>query len=490
MNVLVLGATGYVGGRLVPELLAKGHSVRCFARTPEKLATRLWRSEVDVVGGDANDVAALTHACTDMDAVVFLIHAMDGQANFAKREAAIASAVRDATTAAGVARIIYLGGLGDDDKKLSEHLSSRHEVGTILREGSAKVSELRAGVIIGSGSASFEMLRNLVEMLPAMVTPKWVGTRTQPIGIRDVLRYLVGVLELDEDGIFEIGGPDVLTYHDMMRRYAELAGLRRRLILPVPLLTPRLSSLWVGLVTPLPAGIARPLVDSLITEVTVSDDRIRTLLPFPLMNFDDAVRAALQRIQDLDVASTWASAGPAGPAVPSADDPSWAGGKLFVDERRLTTDIPAKDVFATATSIGGRNGYFSSRILWQVRGAIDKAVGGVGLRRGRRHPTELCVGDPIDFWRVEALDPPNLLRLRAEMLLPGTAWLEFHVNELADGRTEVVQRARFAPRGIAGRAYWYAVTPFHGLIFPSMLRHLLTHAKTRHAQLSQTDGRA
>ncbi|MEX2533346.1 MAG: SDR family oxidoreductase [Nitriliruptoraceae bacterium] len=482
MNVLVLGATGYVGGRLVPELLAAGHRVRCFARTPEKLATRPWRSDVDVVAGDANDIAALTDACTDMDAVIFLIHAMDGQANFAQREAAIARAVRDATTATGVKRLVYLGGLGDDDKNLSEHLSSRHVVGTILRESSARVSELRAGVIIGSGSTSFEMLRHLVEMLPAMVTPKWVGTRTQPIGIGDVLRYLVGVLELDADGIFEIGGPDVLTYHDMMRRYAELAGLRRRLILPVPLLTPRLSSLWIGLVTPLPAGIARPLVDSLVTEVTVTDDRIRSLLPFELMNFDDAVRAALQRIQDLDVASTWASAGPAGPAVPAADDPSWAGGKLFVDEQRLTTHASLTDVFATITSIGGRNGYFSSQLLWRLRGTIDKAVGGIGLRRGRRHPTELWVGDPIDFWRVEALDPPHLLRLRAEMLLPGTAWLEFHVKTLANGRTGVIQRARFAPRGIAGRAYWYAVTPFHRFVFPAMLRRLIRHAETRNAK--------
>ena len=479
MNVLVLGATGYVGGRLVPELLANGHTVRCFARTPQKLATRPWRSQVDVYAGDANDVTALTAACDGIDAVVFLIHAMDGQANFSAREAMMAKAARDATTAAKVDRLIYLGGLGDDSTKLSEHLASRHKVGAILREGSARVTELRAGVIIGSGSASFEMLRHLVEMLPAMVTPKWVGTRTQPIGIRDVLHYLVGVLELDEDGIFEIGGPDVLTYHDMMRRYAELAGLRRRLILPVPLLTPRLSSLWVGLVTPLPTGIARPLVASLVTEVTVSDDRIRTLLPFELMRFDDAVRAALQRIQDLDVASTWASAGPAGPAVPNADDPLWAGGKLFVDERRLTTTVPVDDVFATVMSIGGRNGYFSSRGLWRVRGAIDKAIGGIGLRRGRRHPTELCVGDPIDFWRVEALEPPRLLRLRAEMLLPGTAWLEFHVTPTADGRTLVVQRARFAPRGVAGRAYWYAVTPFHRFVFPSMLRRLVDRAGTQ-----------
>ncbi len=480
MNVLVLGATGYVGGRLIPELLAHRHQVRCFARTPQKLATRPWRSNVEVFAGDANDVDALTAACQDIDAVVFLIHAMDGQANFAAREAAIARAVRDATTAAGVERLIYLGGLGDDDTDLSEHLMSRHEVGTILREGSARVIELRAGVIIGSGSASFEMLRHLVEMLPAMVTPKWVGTRTQPIGIRDVLRYLVGVLDITEDGIFEIGGPDVLTYRDMMRRYAELAGLRRRLILPVPLLTPRLSSLWVGLVTPLPTGIARPLVDSLVTEVTVSNDRIRTLVPFELMRFDDAVNAALQRIQDLDVASTWASAGPAGPAVPSADDPSWAGGKLYVDERQLVTDLPAEAVFATVTSIGGRNGYFSSQLLWRVRGAIDKAIGGIGLRRGRRHPTELSVGDPIDFWRVEALEPPRLLRLRAEMLLPGTAWLEFHLEETPSGQTAVTQRARFAPRGVAGRAYWYAVTPFHGLIFPSMLKHLLAHAEKTH----------
>lgn len=476
MNVLVLGATGYVGGRLVPELLAHGHTVRCLARTPQKLATRQWRGDAEVVAGDINDVDVLTAACSDIDVVVFLVHAMDGQGDFAAREQALARAVRDATTAAGVKRIVYLGGLGDDRADLSEHLSSRHAVGEVLREGTAEVTELRAGVIIGSGSASFEMLRHLVEMLPAMVTPKWVGTRTQPIGIRDVLRYLVGVIDLDETGIFEIGGPDVLTYHDMMRRYAELAGLRRRLILPVPLLTPRLSSLWVGLVTPLPAGIARPLVDSLVTEVVVHDDRIRTVLPFDLMTFDEAVTAALQRIQDLDVASTWASAGPYGPAVPSADDPSWAGGKLYVDERVVDTDLPIDHVFATVTSIGGKNGYFSSRILWRIRGAMDKAVGGIGLRRGRRHPTELCVGDPIDFWRVEALDPPTLLRLRAEMLLPGNAWLEFHLSPLPSGGTRVLQRARYAPRGLAGRAYWYAVAPFHGFVFPTMIRRLTAHA--------------
>lgn len=480
MNVLVLGATGYVGGRLVPELLARGHTVRLFVRTPQKLASRAWRDTVKVVAGDANDVAALTRACTGIDAVVFLIHAMDGKPAFAAREAAIARAVRDATTAAGVPRLVYLGGLGADDASLSEHLASRHNVGRILAESSARVCELRAGVIIGSGSASFEMLRYLVEMLPAMVTPKWVDTRTQPIAIRDVLRYLVGVLDTDAEGVFEIGGPDVLTYLEMMRRYAEIAGLRRRLILPVPLLTPRLSSLWVGLVTPLPAGIARPLVDSLITEVTLSDTRIRSLVPFDLMPFDAAVSAALQRIQDLDVVSTWASASPAGPAVPSADDPTWAGGTLFVDERRATTHVPAAALFATVTAIGGSTGYFSSRLLWRLRGALDKAVGGIGLRRGRRHPSELCVGDPVDFWRVEALTEPSLLRLRAEMRLPGTAWLEFHVSTTDDGRTELIQRARFAPRGLFGRLYWYVVTPFHRFVFPTMIRRLIAHAEEHH----------
>jgi len=336
MHVLVLGATGYVGGRLVPELLAAGHRVRCAVRTPAKLAARPWREEVEVVRGDATAPADMAAACAGVDAVLFLVHAMDGAPDFEAREAAAAATVRDAAAGAGVGLIVYLGGLGDEADALSAHLRSRHRVGRVLAEGPVPVTELRAGVVIGSGSVSFEMLRHLTEVLPVMTTPRWVDTRTQPIAVRDVLRYLVGVLATPAAAgrVLEIGGPDVLTYREMMHRYAAVAGLRRRIIIPVPVLTPRLSSLWVGLVTPLPTGTARPLVDSLVNEVVVRDDAAQRLVPFALTSFDDAVRLALRRIQDLDVATTWASAGGGDrvpfdvAATPDPQDPAWAGGTL------------------------------------------------------------------------------------------------------------------------------------------------------------------
>ncbi|MEX0592946.1 MAG: SDR family oxidoreductase [Nitriliruptoraceae bacterium] len=492
MHVLVLGATGYVGGRLIPALLGAGHRVRCLARTPAKLDARPWRSDVEVVAGDAADLDDVVSACRDVDAVMFLIHAMDGRPGFAERERQFASIVRDAAATTGVSRIVYLGGLGDEADALSPHLASRQEVGRVLAEGPVPVTELRAGVVIGSGSASFEMLRSLVEVLPAMVTPRWVGTRAQPIAIRDVLRYLVGVLEVDETigRVFEIGGPDVVTYREMMRRYARVAGLRPRLIVPVPVLTPRLSSLWVGLVTPLPAGLARPLVDSLVNEVVVRDDAITHLVPFAPLAFDEALHLALQRVQDLQVESTWASAGGHDPAGPQPDDPEWSGGRIFSDVRTVSSTATPDQLFATLSAIGGVQGYFSSRFLWGVRGALDKAVGGIGLRRGRRHPTELAVGDPVDFWRVEALEAPRLLRLRAEMKIPGEAWLEFRVRsapEVVDNESEptvqvrsvLEQHARFHPRGLWGRAYWYVVAPFHRFVFPGMARRLVDTAERR-----------
>ncbi|MEX0869403.1 MAG: SDR family oxidoreductase [Nitriliruptoraceae bacterium] len=478
MRVLVLGATGYVGGRLVPELLDAGHAVRCLARNPAKLDGRAWRPRVEVVAGDVDDAASIRAACVGMDAVVFLIHAMDGRGDFERREQRFAVNVRDAAAAEHVGRIVYLGGLGDDSAELSAHLRSRQATGRILAAGPVPVTELRAGVVIGSGSASFEMLRNLVEVLPAMVTPKWVNTRTQPIAIGDVLRYLVGVLSTPETTgrIFEIGGPDIVTYRQMMDRYADAAGLRRRLIIPVPVLSPRLSSLWVGLVTPLPAGVARPLVGSLVNEVVVRDDAIRALIPFAPTPFDDALRLALRRVRDLEVSSTWASAGGAGSASPDPQDPDWAGGTVRNDVRTVVSRATPEAVFAVIRSIGGARGYFSSRLLWGIRGAIDTLVGGIGLRRGRRHPTQLAVGDAVDFWRVETLDEPVLLRLRAEFKLPGDAWLEFRIRPHPDG-AELEQRARFHPRGLWGRVYWLAVTPFHGVIFATMARRIAREAE-------------
>ncbi|MEX2550418.1 MAG: SDR family oxidoreductase [Nitriliruptoraceae bacterium] len=490
MRVLVTGATGYIGGRLVPPLLARGHTVRCGVRSPAKLDDRTWRPDVEVVRLDVLEPDTLAAACTDVDVVYHLVHSMDGETGFAERDRLAAANVRDAAAAAGAQRIVYLGGLGrEDDLQLSDHLRSRHEVGRILASGLVPVTELRAAIIIGSGSASFEMLRHLVEVLPLMTTPKWVSTRCQPVAVRDVLEALCSVIEVPETAgaRYEIGGPDVLTYAELMQTYAEVAGLRRRIILPVPVLSPQLSSLWIGLVTPLPTGLARPLVDSLVNEVVVRDDAFQQVLPRPMMGVAESLRLALSRIQDLDVATTWASAGGRGaerstgsnghPEDPLPEDPSWSGGTVYTDRRVVRSDASSEALFAAVTAIGGVRGYHSARLLWELRGLLDKLVGGIGLRRGRRHPTHLAVGEVVDFWRVEAFERPDLLRLRAEMKLPGEAWLEFRIR--SDGAGSILdQRARFHPRGLWGRLYWMALVPFHGLIFPRMARELARDAET------------
>jgi hypothetical protein len=387
-----------------------------------------------------------------------------------------------------VGRIVYLGGLGrDEDPRLSRHLRSRHEVGRVLAAGRVPVIELRAAVIIGSGSASFEMLRYLVEVLPVMVTPRWVDNRCQPIAIRDVLAWLVRAAEPDgiamsDDGahhaIVEIGGPDVLTYREMMRIYAEVAGLPRRRVVAVPVLTPALSSRWVGLVTPLPTGLARPLVESLINEVVVHRPA-PSLDPAPL-SFRRAVELALDRSAELQVVTRWSDASLAGqtPADPLPTDPDWAGGSLLSDEQSTPTAASPAQVFATVTGIGGDRGWYVTPLLWGLRGWIDKLVGGVGMRRGRRHPDELGVGDALDFWRVEAVDPHRLVRLRAEMKLPGEAWLQWTIEPTATGSV-LHQQAVFSPRGLFGRLYWYVLVPFHAVIFERMCKRIAAEAERR-----------
>ncbi|WCO66353.1 SDR family oxidoreductase [Iamia majanohamensis] len=476
-TVLVTGATGYIGGRLVPELLAAGHRVRCLVRTPAKLADAEWHDRVEVVEGDLGDGASVGEAMEGVDSAYFLVHSMGGAKDFAAQDREFASTFRDAAAKAGVSRLVYLGGLGDDDDPdLSDHLKSRHEVGRVLADGPVPVTELRAAVIIGSGSASFEMLRSLVEVLPAMVTPRWVRNRCQPIAIRDVLFYLVTVISTPEaEGrVLEVGGADVLSYADMMRTYAEVAGLKRRIIRPVPVLTPTLSSRWVGLVTPLPAALARPLVESLISEVYVTDRPIGEVIPHDPVGFERALELALRRISDLEVTTRWSDAALPGrtPADPLPTDPDWSGGRLLLDEQEVTTEAPPEAVFATVEGIGGDRGWYVTPFLWSARGVIDKLVGGVGMRRGRRHPDRMGVGDAVDFWRVEAVEPPSLVRLRAEMRLPGEAWLEWRIDR-DDGRTRVRQRALFHPRGLLGRAYWYVLVPFHVLIFKRMCHKIV-----------------
>lgn len=480
LRVLVAGATGYIGRRLVDELVAAGHEVRCVARTPRKLDGEPWRDRVEVVQGDVLDPESTAAACVGIDAVYYLVHSIGADEDWEERDRRAATNVRDAAAAAGVRQIIYLGGLGDDNgTSLSPHLSSRHDVGAVLRSGPVPVTELRAAVIIGSGSASFEMLRYLVEVLPIMTTPRWVETRVQPIGVQDVLRYLVGVL-LEPEAVgrtLEIGGADVLTYHRMMDLYAEEAGLRRRIIIPVPVLTPRLSSLWVGLVTPVPADLARPLIDSLVNEVVVHDDAIRRIVPFEPIDARESIRRALTRVRDLDVSTRWTDAELFGrtPADPMPNDPSWSGGVVFTDHQRVEGPVEPAALFAEVARLGGERGWLVGNWLWSIRGVLDLVFGGVGMRRGRRHPTELRVGDVVDFWRVEAVEPDRLLRLRAEMRLPGEAWLEWEIAP-TEGGARLDQRARFQPRGLWGRAYWYGVAPFHRFIFRPLARRLVREA--------------
>ncbi|HSA50692.1 MAG TPA: SDR family oxidoreductase, partial [Yinghuangia sp.] len=416
-----------------------------------------------------------------VDVAYYLVHGLGGGRGFedADREAARLFA-REAK-AAGVRRIVYLGGLtprGVPESELSPHLRSRAEVGRILLASGVPTAVLRAAVVIGSGSASFEMLRYLTERLPVMVTPRWVDTRVQPIAVRDVLRYLVGCAALPPtvSREFDIGGPDVLTYRRMMQAYAEVAGLPRRLIVPVPVLTPRLSSLWIGLVTPVPPALARPLAESLRHEVVCRDDDITRYIPDPpegRLGDRKSLELALRRVREADVATRWSSAAPPGaPSDPLPTDPDWAGGSLYTDERERPVAASPDELWHVIEGIGGENGWYSFPLAWAVRGWLDRLVGGVGLRRGRRDATRLRVGDALDFWRVEEIEPGRMLRLRAEMRLPGLAWLELSVVRDADGATRYRQRAVFHPHGLAGHVYWWAVSPFHAIVFGGMARNI------------------
>ncbi len=483
MKIGVIGATGYVGGRLVPALLAAGHQVRCLARTPDRLDRVPWRADVDVARADVLDLDSLESAVDGLAAVYYLVHAMGHADDFARSDRTGARNTRIAAERAGVARLVYLGGLGGDDPdELSTHLASRHEVGEVLAEGTVPVTELRAAVIIGSGSASFEMLRHLADVLPVMVCPRWVTkTRCQPIAIADVLHYLVAILDCPETAgrVLEIGGPDVLTYREMLDRYAAIAGLHRRYVLSVPVLTPRLSSHWVNLVTPLPYGLARPLVDSLISDVLVSEERdIRRLIDHEPMSLDQALKRAVTHVQDLTVSTTWMdSAHVRGPAAPTQQDPDWAGGTVYQDRREVHSDASPEEVFAAVSGLGGDRGWLAANSLWAVRGWLDKMVGGVGMRRGRRHPDDLRVGDALDFFRVEAYEPPQLLRLHAEMKVPGDAWIEWRIEADPDGGAVLRQLARFHPRGVAGRIYWFALLLPHAVIWKRLASRLAASAR-------------
>jgi len=470
--ILVTGATGYLGGRLVPRLLLGGHRVRCLSRNPERLAGRPW-SGVEMVKGDVSDPASLEAALQGVAQAYYLVHAMgEDSPDFRGRDLRQALTFAEVCAKAGVRRIIYLGGLGDPTRHRSDHLASRQEVGVALGSTGVPVLEFRAAVIVGSGSASFEMIRHLTERLPLMITPRWVNTLCQPIGVRDVMAYLTEALDHpDVSGVFEIGGQDVLDYRRMMLGYAEARGLRR-LIIPMNVPLPVLSVLWVDLVTPIPLPLAGPLVEGMGTEVVVQDPRALEVFRVRPMTYREALTLALRRLDEDGVETTWASslAGePEGTALGSHE------GMLLERHSRHVKARP-EAVFQAFCALGGENGWPAGNWMWQLRGMLDRVVGGMGMRRGRRHPRDLRVGDPVDFWRVEALEPDRLLRLRSEMKLDGNAWLQFTVRPEGEG-SRLEQTAFFEPLGLLGLLYWYSSLPFHLFVFPVMIRTLKRRAE-------------
>ena len=468
VRILVVGASGYIGGRLVPLLLQRGHELTLAGREPSSLSERFPGTRA--VRADLLDPDSLPAAVEGIEVAYYLAHSMAaGEAGFAERDLRAARDFARVAARAGVGRIVYLGGLGDDATDLSHHLASRHAVGAELAAHGVPVTEFRAAIVIGSGSASFEMLRQLTERLPLMITPRWVKTRCQPIGIQDVLDYLAGALDRpDVTGIVEIGGPDVLSYGDMMLTYARLRGLRR-LMIPVPVLTPRLSSYWVGLISPVPSGIARPLIEGLRNEVVVRDPGPARAFPVEPLPYRDALQLAIDRTDRHSVETTWFDAR----SAPGRQRLSLEGSRegMIVDRHTLEVGAPPDQVFAEIERVGGSNGWPYANILWHVRGLADRIVGGVGMRLGRRDPVHLREGDALDFWRVEELRRPELLRLRAEMKVPGRAWLQYEVVPSGEGST-LVQTAFFEPRGLGGLAYWYLLYPVHVLIFRGTLRSL------------------
>lgn len=480
--ILVTGATGYIGGRLVPRLLSAGYQVRCLVRDADRLQGRSWSKAVQIAVGDVLNPETLAEAMKGVDAAYYMVHGMKDAADFHDRDLIAAENFGNAARNAGVMRLVYLGGLGDPETDLSRHLRSRQETGRALCQSGVPVTEFRAAIVVGSGSVSFEMIRYLAERLPVMICPRWVYTRVQPIAIRNVLDYLVAALEKPESAgqIVEIGGADVLTYGQMMMQYAQVRKLRRYL-LPVPVLTPSLSSYWVHWVTPIPSSIARPLIEGLRNEVVVRDDAARRLFPeIQPMGYREAVARSLQRLELGQTETIWSDAlstsrGDAPPVMLTTQD------GMVMERRQTFVQAQPQAVFEVFSGLGGARGWLYARWAWEIRGLLDRLAGGVGMRRGRRHPDHLRVGDAVDFWRVEALEPERLLRLRAEMKVPGRAWLQFEVQPHSPGSSTLVQTAYFAPKGLWGLLYWYGIYPFHAIIFSGMI-----HAIARQAEGSDS----
>ena len=474
-RVLLTGASGYIGGRLLPTLEATGRRLRCLARRPETLRARA-AATTEVVAGDVLDPASLDAAFAGVHTAYYLVHSMGAHGDYRETDIAAAREFGDAARRAGVRRIIYLGGLAHDDGSLSKHLKSRLETGDALRESGVPVVELRASIVIGSGSLSFEMIRALVERLPVMVCPKWVGTQAQPIGIDDVLAYLVAALDLPDTGgaVFEIGGADRASYGDLMREYARQRGLRR-LMISVPLLTPHLSSLWLGLVTPIYARIGRQLIEGLRNRSVVLDDSARSAFAIRPVGMAEAIGRAIRNEDRAFAITRWSDALQSGGGPAPLVNARF--GSRLVDARSLHVNVPPDRAFRPIARIGGDAGWYYGDALWRIRGFLDLLVGGVGMRRGRRDPENASVGETLDFWRVDACEPGRRLRLSAEMKLPGRAWLEFEAVPDKTGTT-IHQTAVFDPIGLAGLLYWYSLVPIHGFIFGGMLREIARRAET------------
>ena len=475
--VLVTGATGYIGGRLVPRLLDAGYRVRCATRSPRKLERRTWidREGLEVVACDLADREQTSNALQGCWAAYFLVHSMRSTRReaFGTLDREIAGIFAEEASRAGLERLIYLGGLEPSDGPASEHLRSRSEVGRILRDGMPATTELRAAMIIGAGSASFETLRYLTERLPIMLTPRWVRTKSQPIAIRDALFYLIESLRVEaaRGEIIDIGSPDIVSYRELIEMTARELNLPRRLIIPVPVLSPGLSARWIGLITPLSNDIARPLAAGLRNRVVCRNDLAQQLMPHDCLPIAEAVALAIGKQHRNEVETKWTDAGPI------RGDPEHAGGRLFTDQRIRDIDAPPEAVWKSVISIGGGNGWYIANSLWKIRGLIDQIIGGPGLKRGRRDPDDLHYGDALDFWRVTQINRNRLLRLTAEMKLPGEADLTFVLEPTRDGAgTRLTQTARFRPRGLLGLAYWYAVLPAHWFVFPGMIGGIARHA--------------
>lgn len=484
--VLVTGATGYIGGRLVRELLDEGLKVRVFVRDKAKTLGHSWANEVDVVVGDANSKVDLEKALDSVHTSYYLLHSLNIGRDFENVEFEMAKTFASAAKAAGVKQLVYLGGINNATAQ-SKHLSSRTQVGQALRDSGIPLIELRAGMVLGSGSASFEMLRHLTHRLPIMTTPKWINNLTHPIAVRDVLWYLkkCSLLENPVSGIFDIGGPDTLTYAQLMQEFAKASNLSRRIIITIPVLTPTLASHWIGFVTPLPRSLAKNLVESLISEVVADPkkDISEIIAPPPggTLPVTTAIELALSKVNNAQVDTRWSDAmGSNSPWSKLSTDPDWAGVATFRDVRTIDSSASPQKIWAQIEAIGGQTGWYGADLLWSIRGLMDTAVGGAGLRRGRRDPLKLRAGESLDFWRVEEIDHGRYLRLNAEMKLPGEAWLEFElIPTTKPGVIQLKQTATFIPKGLFGNLYWYVIAPFHFLVFPTMIRNIEKAAKAQ-----------